>query len=96
MSLEKYSGRSYSYRLWDELSIQKAAVAVEDGISLRKAADIFQSTLFDRVTGKVKFVARSWPDPYLTNEEEELLNFLLKCSDIGHSHSRKQVISIVQ
>ena len=99
-SLERYSGRSYSYRLWDELSMQKAAVAVEDGMSLRKAAEMFQvpkSTLYDRVTGKVKFGARSGPDPYLTNEEEEeLLNFLLKCSDIGYSHSRKQVISIVQ
>ena len=98
-SLERYSGRSYSYRLWDELSMQKAAVAVEDGMSLRKAADIFQvpkSTLYDRVTGKVKFGARSGPDPYLMNEEEELLNFLLKCLDTGYSHSRKQVISIVQ
>ena len=70
MSLERYSGRSYSYRLWDELSIQKAAVAVEDGMSLQKAVEIFQipkSTLFDRVTGKVKFGARSWPQP-LFNE----------------------------
>ena len=60
--------------------MQKAAVAVEDGMSLRKATEIFQvpkSILYDRVTGKMKFGARSGPDPYLTNEEEEeLLNFL--------------------
>ena len=47
--------------------MQKAAVAVEDCMSLRKATEIFQvpqSTLFDKVTGKVKFGARSGPDPY--------------------------------
>ena len=64
--------------------MQKAAVAVDDGMSLRKAAEIFQvpkSTLCDRVTGKVKFGATSGPDPYLTNEEE-LLNFINR-KDVG-------------
>ena len=69
-------------------------------MSLRKASEIYQvpkSTLHDKVTGKVIFGAKSGPSPYLfSEEEEELLNFLLKCSDIGYCHSRKQVIAIVQ
>ena len=47
--------------------MQKVAVAVEDGMSLRKATESFQvpkSILYDRVTGKVKFGARSGPNPY--------------------------------
>ena len=73
------------------------AAAVEDGMSLRKTSEIYQvpmSTLHDRVTGKVIFGPSSYS--YLSSEEEEeLLNFLLKCSDIGYCRSRKQVIAIV-
>ena len=73
--------------------MEKAA-AVEDGMSLCKASEIYQvpkSTLHDRVTCKVIFGSKSGP---LTSEEE--LNFLLKCSDRGYCHSRKQAIAIVQ
>ena len=82
--------------------MEKAAAAVEDGMSLRKTSEIYQvpkSTLHDRVPGKVIFGAKSGPSSYnylSSEEEEELLNFLLKCSDIGYCHSRKQVIAIVQ
>ena len=88
------------YRYWQDVSMQKAARAVEEGLSLRKAAELYEvpkSTLYDRVTGRTKFGAKSGPEGYLTAvEEAELLNFLLRCSDIGYAHSRKQILSIVQ
>ena len=86
------------YRYWQDVSMQKAAV--EEGLSLRKAAELYEvpkSTLYDRVTGRTKFGAKSGPEGYLIAvEEAELLNFLLRCSDIGYAHSRKQILSIVQ
>ena len=66
---------------------------------LRKTSEIYQvpkSTLHDRVTAKVIFCVKSSLSPYLSSSSKELLNFLLKCSDIGYCHSRKQVIAIVQ
>ena len=72
--------------------MEKAAAAVEVGMLLHNASEIYQvqkSTLHDRVTGTVIFGAKSGPSPYLTSEEEEeLLHFLLKCSDIGYCHSK--------
>ena len=69
--------------------MEKAAPAVEDGMLLHKASKIYQlpkTTLHDRVTGKVIYGAKSNPSSYLTSEEEELLKFLLKRSDIGYYH----------
>ena len=41
------------------------------------------STLHDRVSGKVQHGTISGPDPYLTVEkEEELASFLIKCVSI--------------
>ena len=43
-----------------------AMLAVENGASLRKAAEMYRiprSTLHDHVTGKVAFGAHSGPDP---------------------------------
>lgn len=39
----------------------------------------------------------SGPDPYLTaEEEEELVEFLMKCSKIGYGKTKKETFSIVQ
>ena len=80
--------------------MKNGMLAVEKGISLRQAAEMYQipkSTLFEHVTGKVKFGARSGPDPYLSvEEEEELVNFLVQVAEIGYPHTKKQVFSIVQ
>ena len=55
-----------------------------------------KSTLYDRVSGRVAFGAKSGPPRYLTDgEEKELSNFLVGCSRIGYARSRKQVISLV-
>ena len=87
------------YQAQEDIAMEEVAAAVEDGMSLHKASEIYQVlklTLYDRVMGKVIFGAKSGSSPYLTSEEEELLDFLLKCSDIGYCYSRKQIIAIVQ
>ena len=39
----------------------------------------------------------SGPEPYLTvEEEEELKQFLVKCSEIGHGKTKREVFGIVK
>lgn len=77
-----------------------ALVAMENGISLRKASEMYRipkSTLHDHFTGKVSFGARPGPDPYLTDaEEEEFVNFLVQIAGVGYPRTRKQVLALVQ
>lgn len=77
-----------------------AMVAVERGVSLRRASEMYnipKSTLYDHVCGKVTFGARSGPDPYLnTAEEEELCSFLVQVAKIGYPKTKKQVLALVQ
>ena len=88
-------------RLWDDASMSKAVVAVEQGgDSIRRAADKYgvpRSTLHDHVSGKVEHGAKPGRDAYLSlEEEEELVSFLVKCARIGYPHTRKQVMALVQ
>ena len=89
-----------AYRCWDTVSMQKAVKAVEEGMPLRQAAEIFfvpKSSLHDRVTGKVDFGARSGPRTYLSyEEEEEIASFLIQTAKIGYPHTKKQVLALVQ
>ena len=76
-------------------------MCVERGeLSIRRAAeayDVPKSTLHDRLSGRVRVGAKSGPSRYLTDYEEgELVNFLIGCSKIGYSCSRKQVLAMVQ
>ena len=74
--------------------------AVENGMSLRRAAEMFgvpKSSLHDRTSGKIQHGARPGPPSYLTLEQEgELVNFLIRCADIGYPHTVAQVIALVQ
>ena len=94
------SGRSGHYKAWNKVNMEKALTLVEEGTSVRCAAEkcgVPKSTLHDRVSGKVQHGTRSGPDPYLTvEEEEELASFLIKCASIGYPHTRKHVLSLVQ
>ena len=80
IEITAFNGPRGNYRNWDETSLMNAMVAVERGVSLRRASEMYRvpkSMLYDHVTGKVSFGARSGPDPYLSvEEEEELCNFL--------------------
>ncbi len=81
--------------------MQQACKSVEEGeLSIRRAAESFdipRSTLYDRISGKVAIGSRSGPPCYLNDAEEgELVNFILGCSKVGYSRSRKQVIALAQ
>ena len=77
-----------------------AAKAVSDGWTIRRAAEEFgvpKSTLYDRISGRIAFGAKSGPPRHLTDrEEKELTNFPVDCSRIGYTRSRKQVVSLVR
>ena len=92
--------RSVKYKTWNEESLRKAAMDVQKGVSIRRAAEVYdvpRSTLHDRVSGKVNFGSRSGPDKYLTDEEEEeMVCFLNICATLGYARSKKQVVSLVQ
>ena len=94
------SGRSGQYKMWNEVNMVKALTLVDQGASIRCAAEkcgVPRSTLHDRVSGKIQQGKKSGPDPYLTmEEEEELANFLVKCAKIGYPHTQRQVLSLVQ
>jgi hypothetical protein len=78
----------------------KALTAVENGMKIRHASELYgvpKSTLHDRVTGKVQHGTRPGPSAYLTEEEEEeLVEFLLRCAEIGYPHTISQILGIVQ
>ena len=95
------SVRSVPHKKWSDEQMGKAITAVEhEGISLRQAAEMFEiprSTLHDHVTGRIEHGALPGPSPYLAKEEEEeLIAFLIKCANIGYSHTRYQVMAIIQ
>ena len=95
------SSRPVRYKSWDEAKMDQALKAVtKEGKSIREAALHFgvpKSTLGDRVSGRVITGATSGPRAYLDRgEEEELVQFLLRCTDMGYAKSRKQVLALVR
>ena len=89
-----------SYKQWSEASMSAAIRAVlQDNISVRRASELYnipRSTLADRITGRVLPGAKSGPPKILTDEEEEeLVSFLCRLSDIGYPKTRRQVVDLV-
>ena len=89
------------YKDWTYERMERAMQAVTvGGLSIRRASieyNVPKSTLGDRISGRVIHGATSGKPRYLSDEEEELLvEFLLKCASIGYPCSRKEVIRIVQ
>ena len=91
--------RPCRYATWEDESMIKAMKTVDTGVSIRHAATthgVPKSTLCDRVTGRVQHGVKSGPDPYLSRaEEDELVNFLLRCASVGYAHTRSEVLVIV-
>lgn len=77
--------------------MELAYQAVLNQISVCRAAieyDVLQSTLGDRVRNRVLPGAVSGNQPYFsTFEEDELVQFLLRCANIGYARERKEVIA---
>ena len=74
--------------------------SVFDGMSANKAADLHgvpHSTPKDRTGGRVIHRCNPDPKPYLNSEEErELVGYLIKASYIGYGKSRRDVLSLVE
>ena len=79
--------RSVPFKQWSEEDLKLACKAVSDGWTIRRAAEEFQvpkSTLYDRVSGKIAFGAKSGPPAYLdVKEEDELVKFLVGSARIS-------------
>ena len=93
--------RPQKLRLWSNESMLGAMKAVQDGrMGVNRAALEFQvprTTLKDRISGRVVHGTNLGPKPYLTAEEEqELVNFLIKCSKMGYGKTRAEVLKIVK
>ena len=58
---------------------------------------LHRTTLQDRVSGRVLHGAHSGPQRYLTDEEEEeLVRFIFRCTEIGYSRTRTEILATVQ
>lgn len=92
--------RSVPFKQWSEEDLKLACKAVSDGWTIRRAAEEFQvpkSTLYDRVSGKIAFGAKSGPPAYLNVKEgDELVKFLVGSARIGFPRTCKHVLAIVQ
>ena len=99
-ALEKTSERFPYYKVWSNESMEMAIDSVKrQELSVRRAAEVYsipKSTLHDRISGKVVHGVCSGPEPYLTaTEENELVQFLIKCASMGFARSKKQIFDIV-
>ncbi len=55
------------FRMWKDDQMERAYAAVESGVSIPKAAELYgvpQSTLHDRIIGKVDFGAKPGKKPF--------------------------------
>ena len=89
-----------TYRNWTEISMREALDAVNlHGMSASKASIVYgipRSTLNDHIHGDVLPGAKAGAPTLLsTREEEELVEFLCQCADIGYAKTRHEVFDIV-
>lgn len=79
--LQNTRGPRGIYRNYTTDGLSLALKALEEGMSCRRVPEMYnipRATLYDHFTGKLKFGARSGPEPYLNvEEEEELASFLI-------------------
>ena len=85
---------------WSEESMELALRDVTNGImGVRRAAleyNVPRSTLSDRVTGRVRPGARSGAPRYLEEEEEEeVVQWISGCAEIGRAKSIREVQAVV-
>ena len=92
--------RPTKYKDWTETKLYKAFEAVQEGMSIRRAAEAYaipRTTLQDRVSGHTQFGSKSGPPKYLDDkEEEELVTFILSCAAMGYAKSKQEIIAIVR
>ncbi len=92
---------AFELSLWSDEAVVGAMKAVKEGrMSVNRSALEFgvpRTTLKDRIAGRVVHGTNIGPKKYLSQEEEqELVNFLIKCSKIGYGKTRGEVLKIVE
>ena len=96
---KEISNRPKKYRKWNEELMLGAMRAVTEGMGINRAAVEFglpKSTLKDRISGRVEHGTNPGRVPYLSaSEEQELVNYIFTCADIGYPKRRHDVLSIV-
>ena len=88
-------------RQWSDESMLGAIRAVREGeFGVNRAAleyGVPRTTLKDRLSGRVTHGSQSGAKPYLSREEEkELFDFLITCSNLGYGKTRKEVMLLVE
>lgn len=101
LSEEALQGRPKKYRNWSDVSMAGAMQAVIEGrMGVNRAAEEYgvpKTTLKDRLAGRVEHGCTSGRARYLSRqEEEELVEYLVTCSEIGFPKRRDDVIGIVR
>ena len=85
---------------WTDAQMKEAMDAVASGSSINRAAvdhGVPQTTLKDRLAGRVQHGDKPGPKPYLDqSEEKELGDFLRQCSAVGYGKTRRDVMAIAQ
>jgi len=80
--------------------MQGALKAIAEGMGVNRAAmeyGVPRTMLKDRVAGRIQHGCKSGRSPYLTHgEEQELVDYLINCSNIGYPKKRDEVIGIVR
>ena len=84
---------------WDIDNLEKAIREVQDrNLSVREAAkkySIPKSTIHDHIGGRP--VSRPGPAPVLTKEEEnELVDWIVKMAEVGYEQCKQQVCQMVK
>lgn len=90
-----------NYRQWDNTSMLAAMNAViYQGMSVSKASEVHgipKTTLDDHVKGRVLPGTRSGPPTLLSSDEEQdLVSFLVKSAEIGCGRTTNEVLEIVE
>ena len=80
--------------------MDKAVSAVlQNQMSVRAAAELYgipESTLGDRISGRVLPGTASGAVRYLADSEEELAEFIIGCASIGYPRTVRDILAVVQ
>ena len=100
-SQHKASNRPAKLRIWSNQSMLRAMETVKSGyMGMNRAAiehGVSQTTLKDRLSGRIIHGTNIGPKPYLTQKEEkQLVEFLVNCCNMGYGKTRGEVLKIVE
>ena len=100
-SQRKAPNRPAKLRSWSNQSMLGAMEAVRTGsMGVNRAAlehSVPQTTLKDRLSGRIIHGSNTDPKPYLTQDEKkELAKFLINCFKMGYGKTRGEVLKIVE